>query len=381
MSKFMTLYSGYGQSLWLDYIDRDLLVNGGLEELVNAGVRGVTSNPTIFHKAISEGGLYDDTIRDLMQADAQVDAHTLYQWLTVQDVQGAADILAGVYRSSDKADGYVSLEVSPHLANDSEATVEAARHLWKMVDRANVMIKVPATRAGIFAIETLIGEGINVNATLLFSGARHEEVMDAYIRGLARCPDPHAVASVASFFISRVDAMVDNALAQLDSPEALALRGRIAIANAKLAYGSFRERFQRPDFELQRRRGARVQRPLWASTSTKNPDYPQVLYVESLIGRDTVNTLPPATLDAFQTQGETRAALEQDSGRAEKELRALAELGVDLAQVAEELEHDGIARFADSYDALLALLDQKRFEVSREYASGEVQPPAHGAPL
>ncbi len=368
MSKLTTLYSSYGQSVWLDYIDRNLLVNGGLRELVGAGVRGVTSNPTIFHKAISEGRLYDDTIRDLMQADAQVDAHTLYQWLTVQDVQMAADVLAPLYHSSDRADGYVSLEVSPHLAHDTQGTVEAARHLWKMVERPNLMIKVPATRAGIPAIETLIGEGINVNVTLLFSTARHEEAMAAYIRGLARNPDPHAVASVASFFISRVDGMIDDALVELDSPEAAALRGRIAIANARLAYSAFRERFSRPDFEQQRRRGARVQRPLWASTSTKNPAYRDVLYVESLIGADTVNTVPPATLDAFQVHGEMRATLEEESGRAGKDIQALAELGIDLAQVTEELERDGIAKFADSYDALLALLDRKRFEVSKEYA-------------
>jgi transaldolase len=370
MSKFTTLYSSYGQSLWLDYIDRGLLVNGGLKELVSAGVRGVTSNPTIFHKAISEGRLYDDTIRDLMQADPQVDAQTLYQWLTVQDVQMAADLLMALYRSSDRVDGYVSLEVSPHLANDAEGTVDAARHLWRMVERPNLMIKVPATRAGISAIETLIAEGINVNATLLFSTARHEEVMAAYIRGLARTPDPHAVASVASFFISRVDGMIDSALAELDSPEAAALRGRIAIANARLAYNAFRERFGRADFEQQRRRGARVQRPLWASTSTKNPDYRDVVYLESLIGPDTVNTVPPATLDAFQTHGEMRATLQQDDGAAEKDMQALAELGIDLAQVTEELERDGIARFADSYDALLELLNRKRFDVSREFASG-----------
>jgi transaldolase len=370
MSKLMTLYSSYGQSPWLDYIDRNLLVNGGLRELVSAGVRGVTSNPTIFHKAISEGRLYDDTIRDLIQADAQVDAQTLYQWLTVQDVQMAADILAELYRSSDRADGFVSLEVSPHLAHDTEGTVEAARHLWKMVDRPNLMIKVPATRAGIPAVETLIGEGINVNVTLLFATARYEEVMESYLRGLARNPDPHSVASVASFFVSRVDGMVDDALAELDSPEAASLRGRIAIANARLAYSSFKERFSGPDFEQQRRRGARVQRPLWASTSTKNPDYRDVLYVESLIGPDTVNTVPPATLDAFQGHGEMRAMLEQDGGQAEKDLQALAELGIDLAQVTEELERDGVAKFADSYDALLALLDQKRFQVSKEYARG-----------
>jgi transaldolase len=239
-----------------------------------------------------------------------------------------------------------------------------------MVERSNLMIKVPATRAGIPAVETLIGEGINVNVTLLFSTARYEEVMGAYLRGLARNPDPHSVASVASFFISRVDGMVDDALAELDAPEAASLRGRIAIANARLAYSRFKERFSGMEFERQRKRGARVQRPLWASTSTKNPDYRDVLYVESLIGPDTVNTLPPATLDAFQAHGEMHATLEQDGGQAEKDLQALAELGIDLAQVTEELERDGIGKFADSYDALLALLDQKRFEVSKEYARG-----------
>jgi len=369
MSTLTTLYSDYGQSPWLDYIDRDLLVNGGLKELVSLGIRGVTSNPTIFHKAISEGRLYDDSIRDLIQADPLVDAQTLYQWLTVQDVQKAADILARLYQSSDRADGYVSLEVSPHLAHDTDGTVDAARQLWKMVERPNLMIKVPATRAGIPAIETLIGEGINVNVTLLFSVARYQEVMDAYLRGLERNPAPRGVASVASFFISRVDGVVDDELAKRDSPAAAALRGRIAIANASLAYSRFRERFSQPDFARQRSRGARVQRPLWASTSTKNPHYRDVLYVENLIGPDTVNTLPPATLDAFQAHGELRATLQQqDAAAVAKELQALAGLGVDLARLSEELESDGVAKFVASYDALLALLERKRFEVSRNYA-------------
>ena len=369
MSRLTTLYSDYGQSPWLDYIDRNLLVNGGLQELVTLGIRGVTSNPTIFHKAISEGRLYDDSIRELLAAGPLLDAPTLYQWLTVQDVQGAADVLADLYRSSDGADGYVSLEVAPHLAHDTDGTVAAARALWNSVQRPNLMIKVPATRAGIPAIESLVGEGINVNVTLLFSVARYEEVMEAYIRGLERNPDPHGVASVASFFISRVDGEVDAALDKLGSPEAAALRGRVAIANARLAYGRFRARFEQADFVRQRRRGARVQRPLWASTSTKNPAYRDVVYVESLIGPDTVNTLPPATLDAFQAHGELRATIEQDTGQAEKDLQTLADLGVDLARVTEHLERDGVARFADSYDALLALLDQKRVDVSREYGS------------
>jgi len=371
MSKLTTLYSGYGQSPWLDYIDRDLLVNGGLQALVDLGIRGVTSNPTIFHKAISEGRLYDDSIRDLIQADPLLDAQTLYQWLTVQDVQMAADILADLYRSSDRADGYVSLEVSPHLAHDTEGTLAAARQLWKMVGRPNLMIKVPATRAGVPAIETLIGEGINVNVTLLFSTARYDQVMDAYIRGLERNPDPRGVASVASFFISRVDGVVDDALDKLDGSGAAALRGRSAIANARLAYSRFNERFDQEDFRRQRSRGARVQRPLWASTSTKNPAYRDVVYVESLIGPHTVNTLPPATLDAFQAHGELRATLQQqDGGAAAKDLQALAGLGIDLAQLTDELERDGVDKFAASYDALLALLERKRFDVSRDYASG-----------
>ena len=362
MSKFATLHDSYGQSLWLDYIDRDLLVNGQLRRLIEAGIRGVTSNPTIFQHAISEGRLYDDSIRAVLEADPDADAQQLYQALTVEDVQMAADQLLPLYRQSAGGDGYVSLEVSPRLADDSAGTVDAARQLWRAVDRPNLMVKVPATRAGLPAITTLIGEGINVNVTLLFSNSRYSEVMDAYISGLAKHPDPGTVASVASFFVSRVDGRVDAALARHDSPEAAALRGRVAIANATLAYSRFRERFASDDFLALQARGARVQRPLWASTSTKNPEYRDVLYLESLIGRNTVNTVPPATLEAFEDHGELRSALEGEQGGAEAEqaLASLSRLGIDLSQVTDELERDGVAKFADSYDALLELLEQKR---------------------
>lgn len=370
MSKLHTLYETCGQSIWLDYIDRNLVTNGGLRDLIAEGVRGVTSNPTIFHQAIADSDLYDDSIKDLIQADAQIDALTLYQWLTIEDVQMAADLLLNLYRNSSGGDGYVSLEVSPHLADDSEGTVEAARHLWKMGDRPNLMVKVPATRAGLPAIETLIAEGINVNVTLLFSVARYREVMQAYIRGLARNPQPQSVASVASFFISRIDNIVDAELERLDSPQAASLKGHIAIASARLAYRSFRDIFSGEDFEAQRRRGARVQRPLWASTSTKDPAYRDVMYVESLIGPDTVNTVPPATLDAFQAHGELRATLDEHPALAERELEALDTAGVDLAAIADQLEREGVAKFAESYDALLALLERKRFDVTREFASG-----------
>jgi transaldolase len=370
MSKLVTLFESRGQAVWLDYIDRNLVVNGGLRELVAEGIRGVTSNPTIFHKAVADSDLYDDSIRDLIQADPEVDAKTLYEWLTIEDVQMAADLLLPVYRASKRQDGYVSLEVAPSLAQDCDGTVRAARHLWNRVDRPNLMIKVPATQAALPAIESLIAEGINVNVTLLFSVARYQEVMDAYLRGLARNPQPESVASVASFFVSRVDSAVDAELEHTGGAQAQRLSGRIAIANARLAYRRFRERFARTDFTQLQRRGARLQRPLWASTGTKNPAYSDVMYIENLIGRDTVNTLPPATLDAFETHGELRDALGQDTGDAEQDLQTLRTLGIDLDTITGRLEREGIDKFAASYDALLALLEEKRFAVSKEYAAG-----------
>lgn len=368
MSKLHTLYSEYGQSLWLDYIDRNLLVRGGLKALVSEGLCGVTSNPTIFHKAITGSADYDDAIRDLLQADHEMDDATVYQWLTIQDVQMAADILRPVYVSSAGTDGFVSLEVSPHLAYDTDATVEAARHLWRSVDRPNLMVKVPATIPGLPAIERLIAEGINVNVTLLFSVERYKAVAEAYLRGVSENPRPETIASVASFFVSRVDTKVDAALEDIGTPESRSLKGCIAVANARLAYRYFRETMDSAQYKAQQQRGARPQRPLWASTGTKNADYSDVLYVEQLIGPDTVNTVPPETLDAFLAHGELRATLESMIDSAQVQLETLDATGVSLAQITAELEQEGVRKFADSYDQLLAALREKRLDVARQYA-------------
>lgn len=359
----------HGQSPWLDYLGRGLVVDGGLKRLVNAGLRGVTSNPTIFYNAIAGSGDYDDTIRDLLQADHDIAAVDIYRWLTIQDTQAAADILRGIYEGSGGTDGYVSLEVSPHLAYDTEGTVQAARHLWQAVARPNLMVKVPATRAGLPAIERLIAAGINVNATLLFSVSRYQAVAEAYMRGLALNPEPGRVASVASFFVSRIDGKVDKILDEIGSARALRLKGKIAIAGAKAAYSRFKALGQTEAFAREQARGARVQRPLWASTGTKNPEYSDVLYVEGLIGPNTVTTLPPPTLDMFVQHGEVRDTLEADVDAAHHDLAELHALDVDLDHVTQELETEGVAAFADSYDRLLRALHEKRNAVAREYAA------------
>jgi transaldolase len=369
MSRLIDLYQA-GQSAWLDYIDRNLLINGGLKILVNAGLRGVTTNPAIFLKAITTGREYDAAIRDLLQAYPAIDAATLYEWLVIQDVQMAADILQPVYASSDGADGYVSVEVSPHLAHNTKGTLEAARHLWKSIGRGNVMLKVPATREGLPAIEQLIAEGIPVNATLLFSVARYEEVWRAYSRGVSRNSAPGKVASVASFFVSRIDGKVDPLLVQIGTPKALGLRGKIAIANAKMAYQRFQKLLAEPPFSEQRSRGARVQRVLWGSTSTKDPGYSDVRYVESLIGADTVNTIPPATLDAFQDHGVVQPALQEDGDEARRTLAGLEALGINFDTLLQELEKEGIAAFVDAHDRLLVELKEKCFAVAKHFADG-----------
>lgn len=370
MAKILTLYSQYGQSLWLDYIDRNLLMNGGLRALVENGIRGVTTNPTIFLNAVTNSSDYDDTIRDLIQADHQIGPETLYQWLTLQDVQMAADILTPVYESSHGTDGYVSHELSPHLAYNTDATLEAARHLWRAVDRPNLMIKVPGTLAGLSAIETLIAEGINVNVTLLFSISRYQAVSEAYLRGLANNPTPRNVASVASFFVSRVDTMVDKILAEMTDPAARALMGKVAIANTRLAYQHYQQVKESEQFRVQQARGARMQRPLWASTSTKNPAYSDILYVEQLIGPEVINTVTPATLDAFQVHGEIMSSLEKDIHMAQRDLDTLAALGGNLDEITEKLEIEGVRKFIQSYDQLLRALHDKRSKVGLTYAAG-----------
>jgi len=351
----------YGQSFWLDYIRRDLFTSGELRRMVREdGLRGLTSNPTIFNNAVSGSTEYDDQLKELIAADPNVDVPTLYQRLTITDIQMACDVLRPIYEESGGGDGFVSLEVSPHLASNTEASVAEARSLSRLVDRPNLMIKVPATREGIPAIETLIGEGYNINVTLIFSLAHYEAVANAYLRGLERAPDPARVASVASFFVSRIDTKVDKALELIGTPEALSLRGKIAVANSKLGYRRFREIFYGERFAGLRARGARVQRPLWGSTSTKNPDYSDVLYVEPLIGPDTVNTIPPATIEAFRDHGKVGLTIEQGVEEAEAHLAQLARLGIDLDSITEELQQEGVQAFADSFDQLLATLETKR---------------------
>ena len=351
----------HGQSIWLDYIRRSLITSGELERLIKEdGLRGVTSNPTIFEKAIAGSKDYDDALRVRLGRDPHADAAVLFEALAVEDIQKAADAFRPVYESTQGTDGFVSLEVSPRLAHDTEGTLAEARRLWKALARPNVMIKVPATQEGIPAITALIAEGISVNVTLMFSLAHYDAVAQAYLRGLERCTEPQRVASVASFFVSRVDTAVDRKLETVGSPDALSLRGCIAIANSKRVYKRFQEIFYGEPFAALRRRGARVQRPLWASTGTKNPAYSDVLYVEELIGRDTVNTVPPATLDAFRDHGRVRTnTIEQGQAEAEEALGRLAKLGIDLKAITEKLQVDGVSSFAASYEKLLGALEEK----------------------
>jgi len=373
MNPLKTLHK-YGQSIWLDYIRRSLITSGELKRLVQEdGLRGVTSNPTIFEKAIAGSTDYDEDLRALLAENPQAAAPVLYELLALEDIRMAADILRPVYDETNGADGFISVEVSPHLAHDTKGTILEAKRLNALIARPNVMIKVPATLEGIPAIEDLIAEGVNVNITLMFSLRHYEAVAHAYIRGLERCSDPRKVSSVASFFVSRVDTMVDRALEKHGSAQAKNLLGKIAVANSKIVYRRFREIFYGEPFSSLRKRGARVQRPLWASTGTKNPAYSDVLYVEELIGPDTVNTLPPATLNAFRDHGRVRAAtVEKGSEEAESALTRLKELRIDLDAVAEQLQVDGVAAFAASFDQLLAALGEKRKsilagQVGRQY--------------
>ena len=357
MSKLKELGAA-GQSVWLDFIRRDMVSNGELAALVDEGVTGVTSNPSIFQAAIAGSDLYDEDI-----ADAEGDPLAVFEALAIADVQGAADVLRGVYDATDGFDGYVSLEVSPTLADDAEGTIADARRLWDRVDRPNLMIKVPATPAGIIAIEELIASGINVNATLMFSMADYEAVAMAYVRGAERTEYPERVASVASFFVSRVDNKIDPALDAIGTEEALALRGIAAVANAKLAYRRYQEVFEGAPFAAARARGAMPQRPLWASTSTKNPAYSDVLYVDELIGPNTVNTIPPATVDAFRDHGTIDpTALTSNVDAAEQHFEALAALGIDVDAITEELQVEGVAAFADAFNGLLATIEEQQGE-------------------
>ena len=351
----------FGQSVWLDYIRRDLITSGELKRLIEEdGLRGVTSNPTIFDKAIEGSALYDDSLRRLLKENPRTPAGVLFEKVEVEEIRAATDVFQPVYEQTEGRDGFVSIEVSPFLATDTADTVGEARRLWREVDRPNLMVKVPATREGIPAIETLTAEGINVNITLMFSLAHYEAVAGAFIGGLERVAEPRQVSSVASFFVSRVDTEADKALVAVGTSQALALRGKIAVANAKLAYQRFKEVFSSERWRSLARRGARPQRPLWASTGTKNPAYSDVLYVETLIGPDTVNTMPPQTMDAFRQHGHVRPTLEEGLDEAREDIAALPRFGIDLNQITDKLQVDGVAAFAASLDQLLRTIEDKR---------------------
>ena len=349
-----------GQSLWYDYITRDLMASGELSQLiVKDGLRGMTSNPTIFEKAIAGSRLYDDDIRRL--SDQGRTAGQIFEALSVADVQAACDAFLPLYGHSNRADGFVSLEVSPSLANDSDGTIQEARRLWEAVARPNAMIKIPGTRAGLPAIARCIAEGINVNVTLLFSIERYAEVVEAFLAGLeARFEDNlpiQDVASVASFFVSRVDSKVDALLDE--SPRAASLRSTIAIANAALAYSIFERTLETWRWQRLAHGGARPQRPLWASTSTKDPRLPDVYYVEALAAPQTVNTLPPETFAAYRDHGEPAVRIHESVATAPIRLDALRAAGIDLTAITRELEEEGVAKFAASHAAVVAGIDAK----------------------
>lgn len=345
-----------GQSIWLDYLRRNMVTSGELKSLVDEGVRGLTSNPSIFQKAICESNDYDRALGEILKVKTELDAMTLYERLAIEDIRMAADVLRTVYDATGGADGFISLEVSPYIAYDTKTTITEVKRLWHAVNRPNLMVKVPGTAEGIPAVEALIAAGININVTLIFSLKQYEAVAQAYIRGLGQNKKPEEVASVASFFVSRIDTMVDKALEKIGSPEAKALRGKSAIASSKMVYRRFREIFYGDAFTAAHKRGARIQRPLWGSTSTKNPAYSDVMYVEELIGPDTVNTVPMETLNAFRDHGRARLTLTTGLEEAEKSLKKLGELGIDLGACTEQLQKDGVAAFAKSFDQLLDTL-------------------------
>jgi len=362
--------TGLGQAIWLDFINRDLLRSGRLHELINEGVTGMTSNPSIFQKAIASGSEYDDQIRELTHAGQST--YEIYEALAIRDIAEAADHLRPTYNEKDARDGFVSIEVDPKLADDTEGTIAEARRLFKTIDRPNVLIKVPATDAGLPAITTLIGEGINVNITLIFAISMYERVMQAYIDGLKRLQQAgrsiRRVASVASFFVSRIDSLVDKLLTERieNGQEGLGtLRGQAAIASAKVAYDRYKAVFEGEPFAELRSAGARVQRPLWASTSTKNPDYPDTKYVDTLIGPETVNTLPPHTLDAARDHADVARTIDLDTDEAYALIEKLGTAGIDMKTVTEQLLNDGVRLFVESFEQMLKDVDAKRAKYAR----------------
>lgn len=364
----------FGQSIWFDNIQRAMVRGGELANMIKEdGLRGVTSNPTIFEKAIGGGNDYDAAIGELLRTQPSMPIRDLFFSLAIEDIQGAADLMAPVYRETKGVDGYVSLEVSPDLAYNTHGTIDEARRLWKRVNRPNLMIKVPATKEGLPAIEQLIADGLNINVTLLFSVDRYREVALAYIAGLeARLksgqPIDH-VASVASFFVSRVDAAIDKQLAALATgphgAKARSVQSKIAIANAKLAYALYKNLYADARFAALRAKGAVPQRLLWASTGTKSAELSDVLYIEELIGADTVNTVPPATYKAFKEHGTPKASLDSGLDVARAQVKLLGEIGVDLSKVTTTLEKEGVESFVKSFTNLLGAIDAKAQAVSK----------------
>jgi transaldolase/glucose-6-phosphate isomerase len=360
----------FGQSVWLDYIRRDLLTSGELKRLIEEdGLRGMTSNPTIFEKAIAGGALYDDLLNSL-RSRTDLDAKGRFEILAIRDIQDAADILRPVYDSSKRRDGYVSLEVSPYLARDTKGSLEEARRLWKAVGRENVMIKIPGTAEGLPAIQQALSEGININVTLLFAQDVYVKVAEAYITGLEQFAktggDVSKMASVASFFISRIDSAVDAIIdAKLkvskvarEQEQLKSLHGKVAIANGKQTYEKYQAIFSTARWKALAAKGAQTQRVLWASTSTKNPAYRDVLYVEELIGSDTVDTIPPATFDAFRDHGKLRPSLTEDLASAHKTMEAAAKVGISMKEVTDKLTDDGVRLFSEAFDKLLAAVEK-----------------------
>jgi len=360
-----------GQSPWHDNIRRQLLTSGALTRMVDDGdITGLTSNPTIFEQAIGGSTDYDGDLHRLAREGRN--AEQIFDALAVADIRSAADVLAPVFDRTGGNDGYVSIEVAPRLANDTQATIQEARRLWSTVNRPNLMVKIPATAAGVPAVEQSIADGLNINVTLIFSLKRYEEVMEAYLRGLMRRLESgqkvDRVASVASFFVSRVDTLVDKLLDEKLSAGAerrdllQSLKGKAAIANAKLAYVEFRKKFSTEAFAALKHHGARVQRPLWASTSTKNPAYRDVYYVEALVGADTVDTMPPATLVAYKDHGNPEVRIDKGLDDARRLMDQLAEAGIGMDAVTKRLEEEGVAAFAKSFDSLLGVVERRRLE-------------------
>lgn len=351
-----------GQSVWLDYTERSFVASGGLQNYVNKGLRGVTSNPDIFEKAIADTNDYDGQIQELAMLGKS--AQEIYEELTVQDARMAADVLRPVFDETDGTDGFFSLEVNPHLAYDRQGTVNEAIRLFAKVDRPNVMIKVPATQEGVLAFQELIEEGININVTLMFSLEQYDQIAEAYVTALENRAAKNyylkQIASVASIFVSRLDGKVDKMLDAFVTPKAKALKGMIGIANAKMAYQHFKKYFQSERWQRLEEKGARVQRVLYGSTGTKNPDYPDVMYVDHLIGPNTVNTIPPKTLEKFIDHGTVKLTLESDLEEARSQLDSLPELGINLYDVTEELLAEGVQKFSESYDSLIKTISEKK---------------------